>query len=147
MPPSERDRQAYSDAYKECVATIRSSSDNYDRTLITIASAFLALPVALIRQISTTRPLEHSRLYLSATAGFVLTILSVLFSYQLGNKVQRCRLVDIKEYYLDGADEALDRKSLWSRGLSITNAVSGVFFVVAIMLTVVFIYLNLGSFQ
>jgi hypothetical protein len=147
MAPTDRDRQAYSDGYKECVATIRNSSDNYDRNLITIAIAFLALPIALIRQVSATKPFLHPVLYLLAAVSFVGTILSVLLSYQLGNKVQRCRLADLKDYYLDGLDAAFDRKSFWSRALTLVSVVSGILFFTAIVLTVTFIYRNLGSFQ
>ena len=143
---NEANRQLYSDAYKECVAVIRASTDNYDKTLITIASAFLAVPIALVRQVTTTKPLAGSGTFYLASGFFVLTILCVLMSFQLGNKVQRCRFVDLKEYYLDEIDEALNRKSIWSSVLSGVNFLSGLLFFAGVSFTVLFVYRNLGRF-
>jgi hypothetical protein len=145
--PTDLNRQMYSEAHKECVAVIRSSTENYDKNLITISSAFLAIPIALVRQVSATKPLVGSPIFYVASVCFVATILFVLISYQMGSKVQRCRMNDLKEYYLDEKDEAFNRKSSWSRWLAIVNTMSGLCFLSAVIFTVIFVHMNLGKFQ
>lgn len=147
MTPTELNRQLYNDAYKDCVAAIRSSSDNYDRNLITISSAFIAVPFALIRQAGGNKPLVGPiNLYL-AEGAFLLTILLVLLSFQLSAKVNRVRIFVLKSYYLDQDDKALTKETKWSSCLTVVNAGSGLTFFIAVILTAVFVYRNLGRFQ
>lgn len=142
---TENDRKLYDSAYKECVAAIRNSIDAYDKNLITISSAFLALPVALFHQPSIRTLVGSADLYL-AMGGFVATILCVIVSFSVSTKVQRCRLKDIDDYYLQGKEEAFNRNSYWSTFLTVLNVLSGAFFFAAALLIAIFTYRNLGSF-
>jgi hypothetical protein len=141
-------RKLYDDCYKECVSTIRNSTEAYDRNLITISSAFIAVPVALIHQIEgVSYKLRGSINFYFALSCFVLTITSVLASYMLSAKTLNQRIYDAHDYYINQIEGAFNRKSSWSRVLSVVNVLSGLFFFSAIVLTAIFIYRNIGEFH
>jgi hypothetical protein len=147
LSPEERNRQLYSEARKDCIAAIRNSSENYDRNLITISSAFIAIPFALIRQVSGGKALMGATNFYFAAAFFLLTILLVVGSFQLGAKVNRCEIPRLRKYYIDGDNSALENTTGWSKSLAATNIASGLSFVTAILLTAIFVYRNLQRFQ
>jgi hypothetical protein len=141
-------RKLYDDCHKECVSAIRNSMEAYDRNLITISSAFIAVPAALIRQIEgIQQKLIGPINFYFALGCFVLTIVSVIASYMLSSKTLYIRIQDAQDYYLNQIESALNRKSRWSQSLTIVNVMSGIFFLCAIVLTAIFVFRNLGRFN
>lgn len=138
--------QLHGEAYKECVGSIRSSMEAYDRNLITISSAFVALPVTFLRQLIGNKKFTGPINFYSSLGCFVITILIVTASFLLSAHVLTCELKNINDYYLHNDEDALDRKSWKKNLLSMFNISSGIVFGVGVLLMAVFLYRNIRSF-
>jgi hypothetical protein len=148
MNDDEVRRKLYDDCYKDCVSTIRSSTEAYDRNLIAISSAFILVPASLVRQISGPQHRLVGPVNFYAALGcFVFTITCVIASYMLSVKALHCRINDAHDYYINQIESAFNRNTIWSRTLSVVNVISGLAFFCGIFLTALFIYRNLGRFN
>jgi hypothetical protein len=124
---------------------INTSSDEFDKSLLTFSSGALGLSLAFIKDIvKLESAIALNWLYLSwafLTSCIVLTI----FSYRFSILAQRKHLDDLEKYYLKDDKTALNKKTVWSRALTICAWGGAIFFLAGVLATVVFVYLNVSQ--
>ncbi len=121
-----------------------SNNENYDRALLTLASAALGTSVVFLRGMeSIVFPLAMVLSWLSFVAAIVVTLVSYITS-QDGIALQ----LDIAErYYLKGEEEAYDEvnsSAVWTDRLPLISAGT---FVLGILLLLLFFGLNISPNQ
>ncbi|WJD87049.1 hypothetical protein QRD25_18640 [Serratia marcescens] len=119
-----------------------SNTDNYDKNILTLSSAGLALSLTLLKDIvSKEGPVCVFFLYASWVL-FGLAILSTISSFLISNKALVKQLAIAERYYLNGEPSALNEKNIWGQITSVVNWFSGGFFILAIISVILF-----GSFN
>lgn len=144
-PPDAGDeiRKVYADHVAEINKREVSSSENFDKAVLTFSSAGLALSVGFLKDFvpiqSASAPWALYWSWALFTAATCATIISFLVSSQ-ALEAQKGRAY---AYYIQGDDEALRRGNLWDRGTRVLNYASAASFLLATVLSVVFISINL----
>lgn len=88
-----------------------SNTDNYDKNILTLSSAGLALSLTLLKDIvSKEGPVCVFFLYASWVL-FGLAILSTISSFLISNKALVKQLAIAERYYLNGEPSALNEKT------------------------------------
>lgn len=122
---------------------IQSSSDEYDKGILTMSSAMLALSLAFMKDIvPRTQVVHRFSLYLSWGC-FALSVLTVICSFRLSIPAHYAHLRSINDYYLGRDDKALSRKNRWGFWVEISNWISGFTFLAGILSSVYFVTANL----
>lgn len=119
-----------------------SNTDNYDKNILTLSSAGLAISLTLLKDIASKEgPVGVFFLYASWVF-FGLAILTTISSFLISNKALVKQLAIAECYYLDGDLNALNEKNIWGQVTSAVNYFSGGFFILAIISVILF-----GSFN
>jgi hypothetical protein len=144
-PPEVSDeiKKVYADHVAEINKREVSSSENFDKAVLTFSSAGLALSVGFLKDFvpiqSAVAPWTLYCSWALFTAATCATIISFLVSSQ-ALEAQKGRAY---AYYMQADDDALRRGNLWDRGTRVLNYTSGAAFLLAMILSVVFISINL----
>src|SRR5260370_30305412 len=139
----ERREKLYDEHRKQAWEALHSSTENFDKSILTLSSGALGLSLSFIKDIV---PLGHAawRLLLYLSWGFFgLCILLTVLSYQLGIRAQQEHLKNLPKYYLENDDKAAKQKSWFWRAVEAFSLVSAGFFAVGLIFTVVFCIKNL----
>lgn len=124
---------------------IRSSSEEYDKNILTLSSAALGLSLTFMKDIVPLEHITHRYSLYWSWILFAVSVLAVVCSFQLSIRAHFKHLECIDAYYLQKDDAALSRKSNWSTALEIFNFSSGLFFVAGIASSVYFVIANIGG--
>lgn len=144
-PPDVSDeiRKVYADHVAEINKREVSSSENFDRAVLTFSSAGLALSVGFLKDFvpiqSAAAPWALYWSWALFTAATCATIISFLVSSQ-ALEAQKGRAY---AYYMQADDDALRSGNFWDRGTRVLNYTSAASFLLAMILSVVFISINL----
>jgi len=119
-----------------------SNNENFDRSILTLSSAALALSVAFLRGANSHNCFP---ILVLAWVGFVATIIMTVVSY-LASQTGIARQLDLAErYYLKNDDSALAAKNCaadWTDRCAYASATS---FVLAIILLLIYFAMNLPT--
>jgi len=143
MSDKEENKKLYDAYYKDINSRILSNMENYDKAILSLSVTMLGLSIAFIKNIVSFEKakdlifLECSWLFL------VLAVISTIASFIAGNKANNKHLEFAEDYYLNDNDKALDKKSKWTTCTEYLNMGSGLFFILGIILTVYFAYVNI----
>jgi hypothetical protein len=121
----------------------QSSSDEFDKNLLTFSSSALGLSLAFIKDIV---PLNHATYFwLLYTSWICLVgcIMATIFSYPLSVKALDLHLVHLDEYYIKGNQKYLNPTNRWSSAVTGARVIGGGFFLLGIVATVLFVCMNL----
>ncbi len=122
-----------------------SNSEGYDKAILSLSSAGLALSLTAIRFVV---PLENASYLWAIKISwilFLLTVISSLVAYLIGNKAIDKQLEIAEDYYLKGLASAQTARNQYQRINNILNSLTGIFFSIAISLVVIFVILNIKS--
>lgn len=147
MPDNEQQQRQdiYAETRKDLLTRQLSNSERYDGAILTLSTAALGISLGFVKDIV---PVFDAKCLVLLTASwwlFGLAIISTLTSFlvsQLGIKTQ---LEYAKKYYLDGKVEYLTKKNCPAKATDVINYISGFIFVIAIVLTILFVSTNLGG--
>jgi hypothetical protein len=143
MEISDEIRKLYADHVAEISKREVSSSENFDKAVLTFSSAGLALSVGFLKGFvpiqSAVAPWTLYWSWALFTTATCATIVSFLVSSQ-ALEMQKGRAY---AYYIQGNDDALERGNAWDRVTRVLNYTSGGSFLLAMVLSVVFISINL----
>ncbi|MFT6138579.1 MAG: hypothetical protein ACJAUJ_001674 [Salibacteraceae bacterium] len=120
-----------------------SNSEGYDKAILSLSSAGLALSLTAIKFII---PLDVAQSLWAIKASwwlFFVTIICALFAYLIGNKAISKQLVIAEKYYIKGLVSAQTEKNKYTAINSFLNNITGVTFVLAISLVIYFVTTNL----
>jgi|SRR5215211_1294933 len=123
------EREAYLEERKTLVEAEGEASQSFDKALITLSAGAFGLSLAFIVQVAP-EPRALWYLYV-AWGGFILSLLSILFSFLASQQGFR-RARDILDKYLETGDEESNRWNAVTNSLNILSIVSFVLGVVSL---------------
>ncbi|MBI3774774.1 MAG: hypothetical protein HY273_04345 [Gammaproteobacteria bacterium] len=138
-------QRLYAETRKDLLTRQLSNSERYDGAILTLSTGVLGLSLAFIKDIASVCTAHDLILLTMSWWMFGLAIISTLTSFlasQLGIKRQ---LFYAERYYLYEEDEYLVKPNIPARATDVINYISGLSFIAAILLTIVFVSANLGG--
>ncbi len=138
---AESERLFY-DLKQELFKRELSNSENFDKAILAYSSGGLGLSISFIKDVVPLSTADHLwSLYLSWLL-FVLAIITVIVSFicsQCGIKKQ---LTLAERYYLEDDDKAFKEDNRWIACTEWLNIASGTAFILAVIITAGFVWLN-----
>ncbi|ECH9260197.1 hypothetical protein AVA06_001026 [Salmonella enterica subsp. enterica] len=119
-----------------------SNTDNYDKNILTLSSAGLAISLTVFKDIALYDQTAHIWLLYSAWILFGCAILATIFSFLISNAALRAELEIAYKYYIEEDESIYGKVSLESKALEWVNRFSGGFFVLAIISVITFGVIN-----
>ncbi|HEV2110835.1 MAG TPA: hypothetical protein VGT99_05725 [Gammaproteobacteria bacterium] len=137
----------YQIARQETLDNQRSNAEAYDRALLTLSSAFLALSVSFLRDEFKDYVISWPILLFCSWLLFALTIVATIFGYIYAQRTTDYKLATLQEFFqepinLDTRERINNEISRRGKVERRTNEFSGVVFVLAVILTIVFVIVN-----
>ncbi|MCC4860137.1 hypothetical protein [Vibrio splendidus] len=122
-----------------------SNNEGYDKAILSLSSAGLALSLTAIRFVVPLETASYLWALKISWILFLLTVISTLVAYLVGNKAIDAQLDIAENYYLKALVSAQTEKNPYQKLNTILNRFTGIFFGVAILLVVLFVILNIKS--
>ena len=122
-----------------------SNNEGYDKAILSLSSAGLALSLTAIRFVVPLETASYLWALKTSWVLFLLTVLSTLIAYLVGNKAIDTQLDIAEDYYLNALVSAQTAKNPYQKFNTILNRFTGIFFGVAISLVVSFVILNING--
>lgn len=119
-----------------------SNTDNYDKNILTLSSAGLAISLTVFKDIAPHDQTAYVWLLYSAWILFGCAILATIFSFLISNAALRAELEIAHKYYIEEDESVFGKVSLESKILKWVNGFSGGFFVLAIISVITFGVIN-----
>lgn len=132
------------DKYREdLLKRLLSNNENYDKTIISLSSAGLALSLTAVKFIVPLDLAHNLWLIKLSWFLFLITLICSITAYLVGNKAISKQMVIAENYYIAGLVSAQTERNPYSKINSILNNVTGLFFIFAISLVIFFVTSNL----
>lgn len=122
-----------------------SNTDNYDKSILTLSSAGLAISLTLIKDILPIEPASYLFLLYFAWGFFGLSITTTIISFLISNKALQYQLDVAERYYIFGDENAFNAPNRWLSATMWLNRSSGTFFVSAIASVIIFGMINFSK--
>lgn len=140
---NEERKMLYAETRKDLLVRQLSNAEKYDHAILTLSTAVLGISLAFIKDIVPLK--EALNINILSVSWWLLgiSIVTTLLSFvssQLGINRQ---LMYAEKYYLEHQDKYLAKTNWPARITDYLNYLSGLLFVVSIMLTVIFVSSNL----
>jgi hypothetical protein len=137
-------KRLYERARDEISAANRSSSESFDKALLTLSSSFLGGSLALIGQVVQLSNATNKWLLYAAWAGFAVAMILTIWSFVYGLLAYRKMRQAAEDYYLKGDQSAWNVSDTVDRELLRFAVAGGVSFVAGVVLLVAFVAFNLA---
>lgn len=122
-----------------------SNSETYDKSLLTLSSAFLGLSLAFIKDFVPLQDVKSSWLLMASWIGFSLVIIGTIWSFIYGQRVIKKLMVSAEKYYKGRDQNALNVSTIYSKKLDRLNEFSGLAFIASVVLSITFVLVNLNT--
>lgn len=122
-----------------------SNNEGYDKAILSLSSAALALSLTAIKFVIPLDNAEHLILLKVSWLFFLITIICSLIAYLISNHAISKQLVIANDYYIEGLISAQSQKNIYTTINKYINNMTGVVFVIALSLVITFITLNLNG--
>lgn len=122
-----------------------SSSENFDKSILTYSASGLALSLTFLKDFIPIGRAAYPYALYGSWACFLLSIMLTTLSFAVAYKAQSVAMDYYEKYYIDEIDEYFGKKSGYDKWLNRLNWVSGSSFIVAIVTTSLFIGVNLKT--
>ncbi|HDL6936556.1 TPA: hypothetical protein PXM13_004391 [Yersinia enterocolitica] len=119
-----------------------SNSESYDKTVLTLSSAGLALSVALLNLLLPTSQIKYFYVLKTSWFCFSAAIILSLVAYRISNAAISKQLAIAESYYIDGDEAAFSRKNWLTVANKWVNRLLGIAFSIAIILVMIFASIN-----
>lgn len=120
-----------------------SNSETYDKSLLTLSSAFLGLSLAFVKDIVPRAEVRHLWILFLSWAAFTVVIVGTIWSFIYGQRVIKRLLDGARRYYKEKDQMAFEESRKYSDKLDRVNERSGFVFIVAVLLSVAFVFVNI----
>ena len=122
-----------------------SNSEAYDKAILSLSSAGLALSLTFIKFIVPLQNADYLILLKTSWVLFLISVITTIFSFLIGNKGISTQLKYAEEYYIDGKASAFNKFNVYSYLNSKLNYASGGLFLIALTCVVGFVTLNINN--
>lgn len=137
---SERNKRLYEQERDDLWRRQLSASENLDKTIIFTSLPLLGISLVFLKDIVPEKQIVHVWILIISWISFVFAILCVISSYWTSMWAASKLDPQVKDYYLKGGRRPYSRYDTATRFL---NYFSSIFYLVAIILSVVFFGFNL----
>lgn len=130
---------------EEIVQAQQKNAEQFDRSVLTLSAAFLALSTSFIKDVVPLSQLTNQWLLYFSWVLFVLVICIALYGMLYAQHVQRKFLDGAERYYLRREESAHELSKVLPPGIDCVNILVGALFALAISTTVLFVIINVES--
>lgn len=136
-------KKLYADFIAEIHKREVSSSENFDKSILTFSSAGLALSVGFLKDFIPIQLAEFSCSLYCSWILFTIATCSTMMSFLISGWALSDQKKLAYSYYIERNEEAFEKENKWNSITQVLNYLSGGAFICAMILTVLFISLNL----
>lgn len=122
-----------------------SNSEAYDKAILSLSSAGLAISLTFIKFIVPLEEAVHLAVLKASWVLFLLSVVTTLISFLTGNKGISIQLISAEQYYIEGQAKAFNKFNIYAYLNSSLNYVSGALFLIALTCVVSFVILNIDQ--
>ena len=122
-----------------------SNSQIYDRTILTVSVSLITIPIAFLKFLVPYNDAHFTELLIVSWCLFGLSIIVTMVSMLTSQKGIKIQLDYAQKYYLEQKDEYFTKTNKYAKITDNLNNLSGGIFIVAIILTVLFLTLNFSG--
>ena len=137
----------HSESRRDLLARQISNSVNYDNAILTLSSAALGLSLGFIKNILPIEKVDYLLLLILSWISFVVAIILVIVSYFTSQKAIDKQLDIAYDYYIGKKESALKEKNNFAICTEKLNKLSGLLFIMAIGITILFVTINIGGIR
>lgn len=119
-----------------------SNSESYDKTVLTLSSAGLALSVGLLNLLMPASQIKYFYMLKMSWFCFSTAIILSLVAYRISNAAISKQLTLAESYYIDGNEAAFSHKNWLTVANRWVNRLLGIAFSIAIILVMIFASIN-----
>lgn len=146
-PVTEHEKEERNRLYKEFKTEIEkrqvSSSENFDKSVLTYSSWALGISIAFLKDFVPITIADYPWALYTSWIVFVLTIAATTISFLISYKGLEVSLHHAAKYYLEENSEYLNKDNGYNICVTWLNLFSAMAFIVGLIFTLVFVYANL----
>ena len=124
---------------------IQSSSDEYDKSVLTLSSGGLALSLAFLKDIVPLKDASGLSLLYCSWGAFTIAIFLTVLSFRLSILAHEEHLEHLRKYYLEDKRDHYNKPSRLTSALGILSWIAGASFVLAVTATIIFACINIQA--
>lgn len=143
MDDDKERRALYAETRRDLLVRNLSNSEKFDAAILTLSMAALGVSLTLIRGGMSLGKAHHGSCLVVSWWCFGLAIISTMLSFFSSQSAIKQQLDYAYKYYIQRKQEYLDKTSVFHVLTDGLNYISGILFIVAIMLTIMFVSANL----
>ncbi|NVD74921.1 hypothetical protein HUX88_31045 [Duganella sp. BJB1802] len=143
--PSEEATKIFATYKAEAEKRQLSSSENYDKSILTYSSGGLAVSLTFLKDFIPIKQASGAFLLYGSWLFFVIATGVTITSFLVSYKAQENSLLFAQKYYLEGNEEYFNKKSWSDHVTKWFNIISGITFVLALIFTSIFVSINLDK--
>lgn len=143
MDDNETRQDLYQRTRDDLLKRQLSNSENFDRAILTLSSAALALSLTFIKNVVEFDNVQCLWLLITSWVLFVVSIIVTLISFHISQAAIKVQLRYAEQYYLEKNDEFLTKKNTPAAITEWSGYLSASTFVIAVICLVAFISLNI----
>ena len=142
--PEEREKQ-YDATRDDLLARQLSNSVEFDKSILTLSTGMLALSLAFIKDVVDLSHARYTPFLIFSWGLFGGAIISTLLSFMTSQMGIDRQLDYAEKYYLHDLKEYRTKINVPARVTDWLNRLAGIFFVLAVTLTIAFVIQNVGG--
>ena len=141
----QRSTEMYESLRDELYKRQLSNTEAYDKAILSLSSAGLALSLSFIKFIVPLDEAVYLQLLKASWILFLFSIAITVISFLIGNKGISTQLENAEMYYIDKKAKAFNKPNIYKTINSACNLASGILFLVALTTVVSFVILNINQ--
>jgi len=143
--PSEEAKRLCKEFLDDARKRQLSSSENFDKSILTYSSGGLALSLAFLKDFIPIKTASMPYLLYGSWSLFVLATALTIISFLVSYRAQTLSIKFAEKYYLEGDAKYLNKTSWCDLYTRCSNQLAGGAFIVALIFTSVFVAINLNE--
>jgi len=142
---TKKREELYVETRAELLARQLSNSERFDNAILSLSTGALGISIVFIKDIVPIKTAQNILLLKISWWLFGLSIISTVVSFVASQAGIRTQLKFAEHYYLLKQEEYLKKKNFSSLINDFLNYMSGAIFIVAVILTIIFVSSNIGG--
>ena len=140
----KKERKRLYETYREHnLKSQLSNSENFDKEILTLSSAFLGASLTFIKNVVPLTTAWYLWQLVASYIFFLLAIIITISSFLISQKALKLQLEHAEKYYLEFRNAYLKRKNCWASCTEYLSYYAALFFILGIIFIALFIILNL----
>ena len=144
---SDENKRIYEKFRENLLEASLSNSNNYDKAILTLSSAALGLSLTFIKDIVPFKDIINYWTLVLSWVFFLISIVVTIISFILSQWAIKRQLKYAEEYYLNGKENFFNKKNICKDLTTIFNHISGIIFILALILTIFFVTSNISHMR